>query len=75
MNTIGRIEEELVSGGSRGSDFLLDIGSTPRKQGKFRANKAENGDFAVLDLTLVRIVNGADCRRGLTLFAAVAMGP
>jgi len=51
----------LYSRFGRGFDFLLNIGSTPRKQGKFRANKAENGDFAVLDLALARIVNGADC--------------
>jgi hypothetical protein len=28
---------------------------------KFRINDAENGDFAVLDLALARIVNGGDC--------------
>ena len=52
----------LYSRFGREFDFLLDIGSTPRKQGKSRSNKAENADFAVLDLTLVRIVNDADCR-------------
>jgi hypothetical protein len=57
-------------------DFLLNIGSTQRKQGKSRANKAKNGDFTVLDLSLARIVNGADCRPPLfSVHAAVAMGP
>jgi hypothetical protein len=62
----------LYSRFGRGFDFLLNIGSTPRKQGKFRANKAENGDFAVLDLALVRIVNGANCRPPC---GVAAMGP
>ena len=54
--------------GARRWDTMLDIGSAPRKQGKFPANAAENRNFTVLDLTLARIVNGADCwphsRRG-----------
>jgi len=53
----------LYSRFGRGFDFLLNIGSIPGKQGKFRANKAENGDFAVLDLALARIVNGAEVGR------------
>jgi hypothetical protein len=65
----------LTRGFGRGFDFLLNIGSPPCKQGKFRANDAENGDFAVLDLTLARIVNGADCRPPLFTFEAAAMGP
>jgi hypothetical protein len=68
MARMGRLHSRF----GRGFDFLLNIGSTPRKQGKFRANKAENGDFAVLDLALARIVNGANCRLP---FGAVAMGP
>jgi len=64
----------MTRGFGRGKDFLLNIGSTPRKQGKFRPNKAENGDFAVLDLTLGRIVNGADCRP-VFVHEAAAMGP
>src|ERR1700722_17728881 len=55
----------LLGGLGRGLDFLLNIGSPLCKQGKFRVNHAENSDFAVLDLTLARIVNGADCRSPL----------
>jgi hypothetical protein len=58
----------------RGFDFLLNIGSIPRKQGKFRANASENSDFTVLDLALARIVNDADVGRPLH-FAAAAKGP
>jgi hypothetical protein len=46
----------------RGFDLLLNIGSPLRKQGKFQPKASENSDFAVLDLALARIVNGADCR-------------
>jgi hypothetical protein len=35
---------------------------------------AQNGDFAVLDLTLARIVNGPIVGRSFT-FEAAAMGP
>jgi hypothetical protein len=45
-------------------DTLLNIGSEPGKQGKLR----KNNDFAVLDLALARIVNGADCRRFRSFF-------
>ena len=45
----------------RGLDLQLNIGSPPPKQGKFRPKAPENRDFAVLDLALARIVNGADC--------------
>src|ERR1700730_4532800 len=62
----------LLGGVGRGWDFLLNIGSTPCKQGKFRANKAESGDFAVLDLSLARIVNGTNC--GRPSFEAGSMG-
>jgi hypothetical protein len=39
----------------------LNIGSVTGKQGKFPAKDRKNNDFAVLDLTLARTVNGADC--------------
>jgi hypothetical protein len=42
---------------------LLNIGSVPPKQGKFPAKSRKNNGFAVLDLALPRIVNGADCWR------------
>ena len=48
--------------GALGWGNLLDIGSSPCKQGKFPAKDAENSTFTVLDLTLERTVNGADCR-------------
>jgi hypothetical protein len=41
---------------------LLNIGSVRGKQGKFPVNDRKNNDFAVLDLALARIVNGADCQ-------------
>jgi hypothetical protein len=57
---------------------LLNIGSPPRKQGKFPVNGRENqqkiSNFAVLDLALARIVNGADCWPPLSIKAAT-MGP
>jgi hypothetical protein len=55
-------------------DYLLNIGSIPRKQGKFRPNEAENIDFAVLDLTFARIVNGPRLPAAFVREAA-AMGP
>jgi hypothetical protein len=64
----------LTRGFGRGFDFLLNIGSLPPEQGKFPANASENSDFAVLDLTSARIVNGADCPPSVNV-EAVAMGP
>jgi hypothetical protein len=51
----------LLAGFRRGFDFLLNTVSSPCKQGKFPPKAPENADFTVLDLTLARIVNGADC--------------
>src|SRR4030088_1191420 len=60
MRTMSRTARMML--GARRWVTLLDIGSSPRKQGKFPAKDAENGCFTVLDLTLGRTVNGADCR-------------
>jgi hypothetical protein len=49
-------------------DTLLNIGSEPGKQGKFPAKGRKNNAFAVLDLALARIVNGADCQRFRSFF-------
>jgi hypothetical protein len=45
------------------ADFhLLNIGSTPLEQGNYLAKAGRRRPFfAVLDLTMARIVNGADC--------------
>ena len=51
--------------GARGWDRLLDIGSSPLKQGKFPAQCAETGAFTVLDLPLGWTVNGPDSRPDL----------
>jgi hypothetical protein len=50
----------FTRGFGRGFDHPVNIGSTPGKQGKFRANGTENPDFGVLDLALARTVNDAD---------------
>jgi hypothetical protein len=62
-------------GGARGWGIMLDIGSSVPKQGKFPANLPENGVFTVLDLTLGRTVNGADCRPHQFAWIAAATGP
>ena len=43
-------------------DLELDIGSLPAKQGNSADKALKISDFAVLDLTLARIVNGGDPR-------------
>ena len=50
----------LLAEGSIGwVEHLLNIGSPPPKQGKFPVTGRKNNGFAVLDLALARIVNGA----------------
>src|SRR5882762_6240992 len=60
MRTMSRTARMMD--GALGWGNLLDIGSSPCKQGKFPAKDAENSSFSVLDLRLGRTVNGADCR-------------
>jgi hypothetical protein len=64
----------FTRGFGRGFDYPVNIGSTPGKQGKFRADDPESGDFGVLDLALARTVNDPD-RCPLSWFGAVTKGP
>src|ERR1700692_3023108 len=60
MRTMSRTARMM--GGARRWVTLRDICSSPRKQERFPSRAAQNGSFTVLDLTLGRTVNGADCR-------------
>src|SRR6266550_1112349 len=72
MRTMSRTAR--MGEGLAGVGWLLNTGSPLGKQGKFRTKCCGNADFAVLDSTLARIVNGADCFPAIAHIEAVAQG-
>src|SRR5579862_5910891 len=61
MSRTARMVKLLAKVGRQGLNTLLNNGSVRGEQGKFPVKGRKNNDFAVLDLALARIVNGADC--------------